>query len=101
MRTSRSPPPFAAAPFWPAPFCPSAGAWDARDKPAGGLTGLLPGPVLGGAALEALDATAGVDQLLLARVEGVALGAELYMQVLFRGPGVELVAARAVHVRKR
>jgi len=33
--------------------------------------------VLGGSALEALDPTAGVDKLLLARVEGVALGAQL------------------------
>jgi hypothetical protein len=31
----------------------------------------------------------------------VALGAELYVQILFRGPGVELVAARAMHVGKR
>jgi two-component system cell cycle response regulator len=56
--------------------------------------------VLGGAALEALDAATGVDQLLLARVEGVALGAELDMQIVFGRPRVELVAARAVHVGK-
>ena len=44
--------------------------------------GLPPGlGVLGGAALEALDPAAGVDQLLLAGVEGVALGAELDVQV--------------------
>jgi hypothetical protein len=57
--------------------------------------------VLGCAALEALDAATGVDQLLLARVKGVALGAELYVQILFRGARVELVAARAMHVGKR
>ena len=37
--------------------------------------------VLRGAALEALDPATGVDQLLLAGVEGVALGAELDVQV--------------------
>jgi hypothetical protein len=57
--------------------------------------------VLGGAALEALDAAAGVDELLLAGVKRVALGAELDMQIVFRRPRVELVATRAVHVRKR
>jgi hypothetical protein len=57
--------------------------------------------VLGSAALEALDAATGVDQLLLARVKGVALGAKLDMQVGLRRPRVELVAARAVHVGKR
>jgi hypothetical protein len=40
------------------------------------LCGLGP---LGGAALEALHAAAGVDKLLFARVEGVTLGAELYV----------------------
>jgi hypothetical protein len=54
--------------------------------------------VFGGATLEALDATTGVDQLLFAGVERVALRAELDMQVVFRRPRVELVAARAVHV---
>jgi hypothetical protein len=52
------------------------------------------------ATLEALDAPAGVDQLLFAGVERVALGAELDVQVVFRRPRVELVAARAVHVGK-
>src|SRR6476619_4934196 len=51
---------------------------------------------LGGAALEALHATTGVDQLLLARVEGVTLGAELHSQRGDRRAGRELVATRAV-----
>src|SRR5829696_8442553 len=54
--------------------------------------------VLGGAALEALDTAAGIDQLLLSRVERMALGAELDVQVVLGGAGVELVPARAVHV---
>jgi hypothetical protein len=54
--------------------------------------------VFGGATLEALDATTGVDQLLLAGVERVALRAKLDMQVVFRRPRVELIPARAVHV---
>jgi hypothetical protein len=57
--------------------------------------------MLGGATLEPLDAATGVDQLLLARVKGVALGAELDMQIALGRPRVELVAARAVHVGKR
>jgi hypothetical protein len=52
------------------------------------------------ATLETLDAPARVDQLLFAGVEGVALGAELHVQIVFRRPRVELVAARAVHVGK-
>jgi hypothetical protein len=54
--------------------------------------------VFGLATLESLDATAGVDKLLFAGVERVALRAELDMQIVFRRPRVELVAARAVHV---
>jgi hypothetical protein len=56
--------------------------------------------VLRGATLEALDAAAGVDKLLLARVEGVALGAELYVQIVFGRPRVELIAAGAMDVRE-
>ncbi len=70
-------------------------------EPTGGLTSYFPALVLGSAALEALDAAAGVDQLLLAGVERVALGAELDVQVVFRRPRVELVAARAMHVGER
>jgi hypothetical protein len=57
--------------------------------------------VLGGSTLESLDATTGVDQLLLARVKGVTLGAKLDMQIVLGRPRVELVAARAMHVGKR
>src|SRR6478736_10123564 len=46
--------------------------------------------------VEALDATAGVYQLLLARVEGVALGAQLDAELAHGGAGHELVAARAL-----
>ena len=64
--------------------------------------GLPPGlGVLGSTALEALDPAARVDQLLLAGVERVALGAELDMQVGLRGARVELVPAGAVHVCQR
>ena len=45
------------------------------------------------AALEAVDAAAGVDQLLLARVEGVALVAQLDADVRRGATGGELVAA--------
>src|SRR4051794_31579203 len=51
------------------------------------------------AALEPLDAAAGVHQLLLARVERVALGADVDVEVGLRRTRVEVVAARAVHVR--
>src|SRR3954451_2177215 len=58
--------------------------------------GALP---LGGAALEALDATAGVDQLLLARVERVAVRADLHVHVALGRAGRERVPARARHGR--
>ena len=51
-----------------------------------------------GPAAEALDAAAGVDELLLAGVEGVAGGADLDADLGLRGAGDELVAARAVNV---
>jgi hypothetical protein len=54
---------------------------------------------LGGATLEALDATAGVDELLLARVERVAVGADLDVHVALGRARGELVAARAANVR--
>ena len=56
------------------------------------------GPGLRLATLEPLDAASGVDQLLFTGVEGVALRAKLDVQIVFRRPRVELVAARAVHV---
>src|SRR5262249_61379165 len=46
---------------------------------------------------EALDASGGVDQLLLAGEERVALGADLEAQLLARGARDELLAARAAH----
>src|SRR5919108_5384984 len=51
-----------------------------------------------GPAAEALDAPAGIDQLLPAGVEGMAVRADLHMQLRLRGAGPELVAARAAHV---
>src|ERR671918_1173016 len=49
-------------------------------------------------ALEPLHPTARVDELLLARVERMALGADLDVQLGLRGARPELVAARAGHV---
>ena len=54
---------------------------------------------LGDAALEALDASTGVDQLLAARVERMAVRADLDVQLVAGGAGDELVAAGAAHVR--
>src|SRR5688572_33065418 len=54
---------------------------------------------LGGAALEALDATARIDELLLARVERVAVGADLHVQVALGRACGELVPAGAGHSR--
>src|SRR5207245_11665931 len=53
---------------------------------------------LGGAALEPLDAATGVDQLLAAGVERVALGADLHVELGFGGARRELVAAGAANV---
>ena len=50
-------------------------------------------------ALEALDAATAVDQLLLARVEGVALIADLDLDRLLGGAGLERVAAGANDLR--
>src|SRR5882672_10764480 len=47
--------------------------------------------------LEALDASAGIDQLLLARVERVARGADLDVQLGLGGTRRERVPAAAVH----
>src|SRR3954471_1422488 len=55
----------------------------------------------GGAAIEPLDPAAGVHELLLAGVEGVARGADLHVKLRLRGARIELVAARAAHVRER
>jgi hypothetical protein len=53
---------------------------------------------LGGAALEALHATAGVDQLLTPGVEGMAFRADLDVELGLRGAGREFVAAGAAYV---
>src|SRR5215210_1855098 len=50
-------------------------------------------------AAEALDAPAGVHELLTARVEGMAVRADLDMQLRLRGTRPELVAAGAADVR--
>src|SRR3954447_4100764 len=50
-------------------------------------------------ALEPLDAAAGVDQLLPARVERMAVGADLHVDLALGRTGRELVAAGAAHVR--
>src|ERR687895_2617591 len=52
------------------------------------------------APLEALHPTAGVDELLLARVERVAVRADLDVHLGLRRPRLELVAARAVNGRE-
>lgn len=53
---------------------------------------------LGVLAAEALDASGGVHELLLAGEERVAIGADFDVYVaLVGGPGHELVAAGAVH----
>ena len=47
--------------------------------------------------VELLHAAAGVDQLLLAGVEGVALGADFHGDVLTGGTGLDDVAAGAAN----
>jgi hypothetical protein len=54
---------------------------------------------LGDPALEALDASTRVYELLPARVERMAVGADLYVQLVSSGAREELVPARATHVR--
>src|SRR4051795_479879 len=56
------------------------------------------GCAAGLAAAEALDAAAGIHQLLLARVERVAVGADLDVNLCLRRTSRELVPARAAHV---
>ena len=51
-------------------------------------------------AAEPLHAPGGIYQLLLARKERMAIGADFQADIAFvGGPGGELVAARAVHAR--
>ena len=60
---------------------------------------LLPAAGLGRVPLlEALDASGGVDQLLLAGEERMAGGADLQAHLVLGGVGLEGVAARAVTV---
>src|SRR6266545_6505874 len=72
---------------------PSGSRWVSGITPLG-----TSGAALGGPALEALDASAGVDQLLPPRVERVAVRADLDVDLGLRGARRELVAARAAHV---
>src|SRR5262245_10756141 len=60
-----------------------------RGRRAGGLLLLVPLP-------ETLDAAGGVDELLLAREEGMALAADLDAQLLLRGACRPGLAAGAV-----
>src|SRR5438128_1935639 len=71
--------------------CPPIAA--AMSLAAAGAAGLLQ------PALEALDAAARVHQLLLARVERVAVRADLDVQLRLRGTRGERVPAGAVHGR--
>src|SRR3954468_10602002 len=68
---------------------PGGGAGSYKYLPAAGL-GRVP-------LLEALDASGGVDQLLLAGEERVAGGADLQAHLVLGGMGLEGVTARAVH----
>src|SRR5207248_6175266 len=70
--------------------CPPIGALTTSD---GGLGGLRPLE----AALEPLHPATRVDELLLPRVERVAVRADLDVQLGFRRASLELVAARAAH----
>src|SRR4051812_16243734 len=77
------------------PRLPSRG-WGGGDA-----SPLLTGARLCQLALEALDASAGVDELLLARVERMTVGADLHVDVALGGTGRELVPAGATHVGDR
>src|SRR5215210_4700320 len=79
---------------------PSRTAW----PPIGALMASVPRVTLGASglfepALEALDAAARIHELLLARVEGVALRADLDVQLRLRGACLELVATGAANGR--
>src|SRR5262249_3918042 len=71
----------------------------AADRLCHGLVGLVRGGAAGllEAALETLDAAARVHELLLARVEGVALRADLDVQLRRGGTRHERVPAGAVN----
>src|SRR4029453_7658204 len=79
---------------------PSRTAW----PPIGALMrfcSLLGPPGLLEAPLEALHASAGVHQLLLTRVEGVAFGADLDVQLRLGRTCLKLVPARAPDGREK
>src|SRR5947209_18172081 len=80
---------------------PSTSAWPPID---GRTPAVTCGSDAGGPAsvllLEALDAPARVDELLLARVEGVALRADLDLQFGFGRLGLERVSAGAADGRQ-
>src|SRR5438552_5387128 len=75
------------------PCPPAAGAWPLTSRSDAGRAA----PVL---LLEALHPASGVHELLLARVEGMALRADLDLQVCLRRPGLKRVPARAPDVRQ-
>src|SRR5579864_5867064 len=50
---------------------------------------------------EAFDAACGVDELLFAGKERVAVGADIGMDLVARGPGGERVATGTLHGRSR
>jgi len=67
--------------------CPAAPAQDSENK----NLELLNSELL----LEFVDTTAGINQLLSAGVEGMALGTNFHVQILLGGAGLELGAAGA------
>src|SRR4051794_40007786 len=68
-------------------------------RPSASVAASAAAGALRGAALEALDAAAGVHELLLARVEGMAVGADLDVHVALGRAGDELVPARTANRR--
>jgi hypothetical protein len=48
-------------------------------------------------AVELVNATAGIDQFLLAREKGVTLGADFDLNILFGGAGLDDLPARAFY----
>src|SRR2546423_3698228 len=77
----------------PLVHCPVPGSWPVTPGSDAGRAA----PVL---LLEALYSAPGVHELLLARVEGVALRADLDLQVRLRRLGLKRVPARAPDVRQ-
>src|SRR5215211_7265475 len=86
----------ACASAWRASICSTSDSITLRN--AGRMPAELTLRALGGAALEALHAAARVDELLLAGVERVAVGADLHADLGRGRARRELGAARAAHV---